>query len=164
MAKVASNITKELILEKTLQLANALKIDYGCAHPKIALLGLNPHAGDQGVIGSEDDDVLIPAITSLNKEGIDISGPFAADGFFGQKSYMNFDAVLSCYHDQGLVGFKTLAFGKGVNITAGLPFVRTSPDHGTAFDIAGKGVANHLSFATAVQMACKIWNARQKRN
>ena len=164
LAKVASNITKELIQEKTLQLANALKIDYGCAHPKIALLGLNPHAGDQGVIGSEDDDVLIPAVTSLNKEGIDISGPFAADGFFGQKSYMNFDAVLSCYHDQGLVGFKTLAFGKGVNITAGLPFVRTSPDHGTAFDIAGKGVANHLSFAAAVQMACKIWNARQKRN
>ncbi len=164
LAKVASRITPKLLQEKTLQLANTLKIDFGCVHPKISLLGINPHAGDQGVIGSEDDIVLRPAIEKLQKEGVDISGPFAADGFFGQKSYQNFDAVLSCYHDQGLVGFKTIAFGNGVNITTGLPFVRTSPDHGTAFDIAGKGLANYLSFAAAVKMACDIWKARQKNN
>lgn len=164
LAKVASRITPDLIQEKTLQLAHTLKNDFGYSLPKIALLGLNPHAGDQGVIGSEDDRILKPAIEKLQKEEIDISGPFAADGFFGQKSYQNVDGVLSCYHDQGLVGFKTLAFGKGVNITAGLPFVRTSPDHGTAFAIAGKGIANFDSFAAAVQMACDIWNARQKNN
>ena len=164
LAKVASRITPNLIQEKTLQLAHTLENDFGYSLPKIALLGLNPHAGDQGVIGSEDDRILKPAIEKLQKEGIDISGPFAADGFFGQKSYQNYTAVLSCYHDQGLVGFKTLAFGNGVNITAGLPFVRTSPDHGTAFDIAGKGIANYHSFAAAIQMACNIWAARQKNN
>ena len=164
LAKVATHVTDELIQEKTLQLADTLKYDFGYSLPKIALLGLNPHAGDQGVIGSEDDRILKPAIEKLQNEEIDISGPFAADGFFGQKSYQNFDAILSCYHDQGLVGFKTLAFGNGVNITAGLPFVRTSPDHGTAFAIAGKGIANFHSFAAAVQMACDIWNARQKNN
>ncbi|MGB0279748.1 MAG: 4-hydroxythreonine-4-phosphate dehydrogenase PdxA [Flavobacteriaceae bacterium] len=164
LAKVASSVTSIMIQEKTRQLAKTLKTDFGCTHPKIALLGLNPHAGDQGVIGTEDDIILKPTIEGLKNEGIDVSGPFAADGFFGQKNYQNFDAVLSCYHDQGLVGFKTLAFGNGVNITSGLPFVRTSPDHGTAFDIAGKGVANSHSFAAAVQMACDIWNTRQKNN
>ena len=160
--KVTAAITVDLITQKTKQLSKTLEDDFGCQMPKIALLGLNPHAGDQGVIGNEDDTVLKPAIATLKKEGVEISGPFAADGFFGQKSYRNFDAVLSCYHDQGLVGFKTLAFGQGVNITTGLPFVRTSPDHGTAFDIAGKGVASHVSFAAAVQMACTIYNNRQK--
>ena len=155
-------MTIALVKQKTKQLSKTLENDFGCQVPKIALLGLNPHAGDQGVIGNEDDTVLKPAIATLKKEGVEISGPFAADGFFGQKSYRNFDAVLSCYHDQGLVGFKTLAFGQGVNITTGLPFVRTSPDHGTAFDIAGKGVASHVSFAAAVQMACTIYNNRQK--
>lgn len=164
LAKVASSVTPIMIQEKTRQLAKTLKTDFGCEHPQIALLGLNPHAGDQGVIGTEDDIVLKPTIKVLKNEGIDVSGPFAADGFFGQKNYQSFDAVLSCYHDQGLVGFKTLAFGNGVNITSGLPFVRTSPDHGTAFDIAGKGLANCHSFAAAVQMACDIWNTRQKNN
>ena len=162
LLKVTTAITVELVKQKTKQLSKTLENDFGCQMPKIALLGLNPHAGDQGVIGNEDDAVLKPAIATLKKEGVEISGPFAADGFFGQKSYRNFDAVLSCYHDQGLVGFKTLAFGYGVNITTGLPFVRTSPDHGTAFDIAGKGVASHVSFAAAVQMACTIYNNRQK--
>ncbi len=162
LLKVTAAITVDLITQKTKQLSKTLEDDFGCQMPKIALLGLNPHAGDQGVIGNEDDTVLKPAIATLKKEGVEISGPFAADGFFGQKSYRNFDAVLSCYHDQGLVGFKTLAFGQGVNITTGLPFVRTSPDHGTAFDIAGKGVASHVSFAAAVQMACTIYNNRQK--
>ena len=160
--KVTAAITADLITQKTKQLNQTLENDFGCQMPKIALLGLNPHAGDQGVIGNEDDAILKPAIAALKKEGVEISGPFAADGFFGQKSYRNFDAVLSCYHDQGLVGFKTLAFGQGVNVTTGLPFVRTSPDHGTAFDIAGKGVASHVSFAAAVQMACAIYNNRQK--
>ena len=162
--KVTDAITVDLIKQKTKQLSQALENDFGCQAPKIALLGINPHAGDQGVIGDEDDTVLKPAIVSLKKDGTLISGPFAADGFFGQKSHANFDAVLSCYHDQGLVGFKTLAFGLGVNITAGLPYVRTSPDHGTAFDIAGKGVANHVSFAAAVQMAFSIHNNRQKKH
>ena len=164
LLKVTAAITVDLITQKTKQLSKTLEDDFGCQMPKIALLGLNPHAGDQGVIGNEDDTVLKPAIATLKKEGVEISGPFAADGFFGQKSYRNFDAVLSCYHDQGLVGFKTLAFGQGVNITTGLPFVRTSPDHGTAFDIAGKGVASHVSFTAAVQMACTIYNIRQKKD
>ena len=162
--KVTDVITADLIKQKSKQLSQALENDFGCQVPKIALLGINPHAGDQGVIGDEDDNVLKPAIVSLKKDGILISGPFAADGFFGQKRHTNFDAVLSCYHDQGLVGFKTLAFGLGVNITAGLPYVRTSPDHGTAFDIAGKGIANHVSFAAAVQMAFRIYNNRQKKH
>ena len=164
LLKVTAAVTIALVKQKTKQLSKILENDFGCQVPKIALLGLNPHAGDQGVIGNEDDAVLKPAIANLKKEGIEISGPFAADGFFGQKSYRNFDAVLSCYHDQGLVGFKTLAFGYGVNITTGLPFVRTSPDHGTAFDIAGKGVASHVSFTAAVQMACTIYNIRQKKD
>lgn len=162
LSEVTKKLSKSLLLEKARQLYKSLKSDFGCDAPKIALLGVNPHAGDQGVIGSEDDLLLKPIIEELNQEGIRIKGPFAADGFFGQKSYVDFDAVLSCYHDQGLVGFKTLAFGKGVNVTAGLPHVRTSPDHGTAFDIAGKGIANHASFAAAVKMACTIWNTRQK--
>ena len=162
--EVTAAITIDVITQKTKQLGQTLLNDFGCQIPKIALLGLNPHAGDQGVIGNEDDTVLKPAVAALKKEGILLSGPFAADGFFGQKQYKNFDAVLSCYHDQGLVGFKTLAFGQGVNITTGLPFVRTSPDHGTAFDIAGKGVASHVSFAAAVQTACTIYNNRQKRD
>ena len=160
--KVTDEINVDLIKQKTKQLSQALKNDFGCLAPKIALLGINPHAGDQGVIGVEDDTVLKPAIVSLKKDGVLIYGPFAADSFFGQKKHANFDAVLSCYHDQGLVGFKTLAFELGVNITAGLPYVRTSPDHGTAFDIAGKGIASHVSFAAAVKMAFRIYNNRQK--
>jgi 4-hydroxythreonine-4-phosphate dehydrogenase len=164
LKQVAAGITIDLIKQKTKQLVRTLQNDFDCHVPKIALLGLNPHAGDQGVIGNEDDTVLKPAVSALKTEGFILSGPFAADGFFGQKRYKDFDAVLSCYHDQGLVGFKTLAFGQGVNITTGLPFVRTSPDHGTAFDIAGKGVASHVSFAAAVQTACAIYNNRQKRD
>ncbi len=162
LAEVSSKITKASVMLKAKQFAKSLQMDFGCENPKVALLGLNPHAGDQRVIGSEDADLLIPTIKSLNELGLQIEGPFAADGFFGQKSYENFDGVLSCYHDQGLVGFKTLAFGNGVNVTAGLPFVRTSPDHGTAFDIAGKGIANHHSFKAAVQTACRIVDKRQK--
>ena len=162
LSEVTKKLSKSLLFEKAQQLSKSLQNDFGCNTPKIALLGVNPHAGDQGVIGSEDDLLLKPVVEQLHQEGMLLDGPFAADGFFGQKSYLKFDAVLSCYHDQGLVGFKTLAFGKGVNVTAGLPHVRTSPDHGTAFDIAGKGIANHASFTAAVEMACSIWNTRQK--
>lgn len=160
--KVTAAITIDLIKRKAEQLCKTLQQDYGCQRPKMALLGLNPHASDQGVIGNQDDAILKPAVAELKNQGILLTGPFAADSFFGQKRYTNFDAVLSCYHDQGLVGFKTLAFGQGVNVTTGLPFVRTSPDHGTAFDIAGKGVASHDSFAAAMQMACTIYSNRQK--
>ena len=162
LAEVSSKITKSSVKLKATQFAKSLQIDFGCENPKVALLGLNPHAGDQGVIGNEDADLLVPTLNILNELGLHIEGPFAADGFFGHKTYQNFDGVLSCYHDQGLVGFKTLAFGNGVNVTAGLPFVRTSPDHGTAFDIAGKGIANHHSFKAAVQTACRIVDKRQK--
>jgi 4-hydroxythreonine-4-phosphate dehydrogenase len=160
--KVTAAITIDLIKRKAERLSKTLQQDFGCQIPRMALLGLNPHASDQGVIGNQDDAILKPAVSELKNQGILLTGPFAADSFFGQKRYTNFDAVLSCYHDQGLVGFKTLAFGQGVNVTTGLPFVRTSPDHGTAFDIAGKGVASHVSFAAAVQMACAIYNNRQK--
>ena len=160
--KVTAAITIDLIKGKAERLSKTLQQDFGCQTPRMALLGLNPHASDQGVIGNQDDTILKPAVAELKNQGILLTGPFAADSFFGQKRYINFDAVLSCYHDQGLVGFKTLAFGQGVNVTTGLPFVRTSPDHGTAFDIAGKGVANHDSFAAAVQMACTIYSNRQK--
>jgi 4-hydroxythreonine-4-phosphate dehydrogenase len=160
--KVTAAITIDLIKRKAERLSKTLQQDFGCQIPRMALLGLNPHASDQGVIGNQDDAILKPAVSELKNQGILLTGPFAADSFFGQKRYTNFDAVLSCYHDQGLVGFKTLAFGQGVNVTTGLPFVRTSPDHGTAFDIAGKGVANHDSFAAAVKMACTIYSNRQK--
>ena len=160
--KVTAAITIDLIKRKAIQLSKTLQQDFGCQIPRMALLGLNPHASDQGVIGNQDDAILKPAVAELKNQGVLLTGPFAADSFFGQKHYTNFDAVLSCYHDQGLVGFKTLAFGQGVNVTTGLPFVRTSPDHGTAFDISGKGVANHDSFAVAVQMACTIYSNRQK--
>jgi 4-hydroxythreonine-4-phosphate dehydrogenase len=160
--KVTAAITIDLIKRKAERLSKTLQQDFGCQIPRMALLGLNPHASDQGVIGNQDDAILKPAVSELKNQGILLTGPFAADSFFGQKRYTNFDAVLSCYHDQGLVGFKTLAFGQGVNVTTGLPFVRTSPDHGTAFDIAGKGVASHVSFAAALQMASAIYNNRQK--
>ncbi|MFL2586188.1 MAG: 4-hydroxythreonine-4-phosphate dehydrogenase PdxA [Flavobacteriaceae bacterium] len=160
--KVTAAITIDLIKRKAERLSKTLQQDFGCQIPRMALLGLNPHASDQGVIGNQDDVILKPAVAELKNQGVLLTGPFAADSFFGQKRYTNFDAVLSCYHDQGLVGFKTLAFGQGVNVTTGLPFVRTSPDHGTAFDIAGKGVANHDSFSAAVKMACTIYSNRQK--
>ncbi|MAS68705.1 MAG: 4-hydroxythreonine-4-phosphate dehydrogenase PdxA [Flavobacteriaceae bacterium] len=160
--KVTAAITIDLIKRKAERLSKTLQQDFGCQIPRMALLGLNPHASDQGVIGNQDDAILKPAVAELKNQGVLLTGPFAADSFFGQKRYTNFDAVLSCYHDQGLVGFKTLAFGQGVNVTTGLPFVRTSPDHGTAFDIAGKGVANHDSFSAAVKMACTIYSNRQK--
>ena len=159
---VADTITPELIRKKVLLVEQSLKMDFGIRKPRIAVLGINPHSGDDGVIGQEDEKIMKPTLKALAKEGHLVFGPYAADGFFGSSTYMEFDAVVAAYHDQGLIPFKTLSFGKGVNYTAGLSKVRTSPDHGTALDIAGKGVADESSFKEAVFMALKIFKNRNE--
>ena len=161
LKNVSLLISKELIEKKVKILYRSLKLDFKIKKPKLAILGMNPHASDNGIIGKEEQKIIIPTINKLNQIGLNIKGPFSADGFFGQKNYLNFDGVLSCYHDQGLVGFKALSFGNGINYTAGLSSVRTSPDHGTAFDIAGKNIASHSSFLKAVKSACQIWNNKK---
>ncbi len=153
---IAKVITPKLIREKVKTINESLKKDFRIRKPKIAVLGINPHSGDNGVIGNEDDEVLRPTLATLNDEGILVYGPYAADGFFGNQSHKKFDAVIASYHDQGLIPFKTLTFGHGVNFTAGLSGIRTSPDHGTAYDIAGKGKANIGSFKEALFTALKI--------
>jgi len=158
---VAAAITTERIVAKARLLHQSLQRDFGVPSPRIALLGLNPHAGDGGTLGSEDRERIVPAVRKLNEEGILAMGPYAADGFFGNGSYKLFDGVLAMYHDQGLAPFKALSFGHGVNFTAGLPIVRTSPDHGTGLDIAGKGVANEGSFRAAVWLAGDILRNRE---
>lgn len=140
----------------------SLKMDFAIRKPKIAVLGINPHSGDQGVIGKEDDQIMKPAIQECLDRGQLVFGPFAADSFFGSGNHLKFDAVLAAYHDQGLIPFKTLSFGKGVNFTAGLSIVRTSPDHGTAFEIAGKGEADPGSFKEALFMALTIFKNRSE--
>ena len=157
---VAGAITKEAIIEKATILHKSLKRDFRISNPRIAVLALNPHAGDAGVIGDEEQTTIIPAIEELAEQGIQAFGPYPADGFFGSGQYDKFDAVLAMYHDQGLAPFKTLAVEDGVNYTAGLPIVRTSPDHGTAYDIAGKCVADENSFRQAVYMAIDIFRNR----
>ncbi|MBU2906804.1 4-hydroxythreonine-4-phosphate dehydrogenase PdxA [Arenibacter algicola] len=159
---VAASITPQLIRSKIATISNSLKMDFGIRKPKIALLGINPHSGDNGVIGKEDDEVLRPVIKEMAEKGHLVFGPYSADSFFGSDNYKNFDAILAAYHDQGLIPFKTLSFGKGVNFTAGLNKVRTSPDHGTAYEIAGKGVADNSSFKEAVFMALHIFKNRQE--
>ncbi len=154
--QVSNTITKKLIVEKTSILNHSMKKDFGIKKPKIAVLGLNPHSGEDGLLGKEDKLTILPAIKLSNRDGINVSGPFPADGFFGIGAYKNFDAILTMYHDQGLIPLKLLGFEKGVNFTAGLPVVRTSPDHGTAYDIAGKGTANPSSIIEAVRLAVKI--------
>ena len=143
---------------------NSLKIDFGISNPKVAVLGINPHNGDKGVIGIEDDTIIRPAIDSLQKSGKLIFGPYSADSFFGSKQYQHYDAIIASYHDQGLIPFKTITFGKGVNFTAGLDRIRTSPDHGTAYEIAGKGIANPKSFEQAILTAIKIYRNRELSN
>lgn len=160
VAKVASYITKEVLTSKYNLLKEALIKDFGINKPKIAVLGLNPHAGDNGTIGEEDKNIIVPFIESMQQQGNLIYGPFAADAFFAKSIYTEFDAILSMYHDQGLVGFKTIAQGRGVNYTAGMQVVRTSPDHGTAFDIAGKNIADESSFMEAIFSAVDILRAR----
>jgi 4-hydroxythreonine-4-phosphate dehydrogenase len=162
LAEVASSITSEKIVEKLRLLNHTLMQDLGIRKPKIAVLGLNPHAGDNGTIGKEDMEVILPAINKAKELNIMAWGPFPADGFFGNGSHNKYDAVLAMYHDQGLIPFKTLAFNTGVNFTAGLKIVRTSPDHGTAFDIAGKNQANAESFREALYLACDIFRKRKE--
>ena len=160
--KVSANISENSILDKLKSLNHSLKQDFGIRKPKIAVLGLNPHAGDDGVIGNEDKNILLPSIAKAQEENILAFGPYPADGFFGTNAMKNFDGVLGMYHDQGLIPFKTLSFGKGVNFTAGLSFIRTSPDHGTAYDIAGKNMADPSSFREAVYTACDIFRKRKE--
>jgi 4-hydroxythreonine-4-phosphate dehydrogenase len=157
---VSSILTQALILEKIKVIHESLKIDFGIIKPKIAVLGLNPHSGDGGIIGKEEIDIIIPAIEQAQKENMVVWGPYPADGFFGNHQFSQFDAVLAMYHDQGLIPFKYMAFEDGVNYTAGLPAVRTSPDHGTAYSLAGKGNANISSFTAALNLANKIHNQR----
>lgn len=159
---VASHLTEQLITKKIETINQSLTQDFSINKPKIAVLGLNPHAGDGGVIGKEDDTLLKPVIKKLFEKGTLVFGPYPADGFFGNSQYEKFDAVIAAYHDQGLIPFKTLSFGNGVNYTAGLDKIRTSPDHGTAYDIAGKGIANYNSFKEAVFLAIDIYNSRNE--
>lgn len=156
LKQAPSQITFENILSKLQVMNNSLKQDFRIRKPRIAVLGLNPHAGDQGLLGPEEEEVISPAVKKAFEKGLTAYGPYPADGFFGSSAITSFDAVLAMYHDQGLVPFKTLSFGQGVNFTAGLPIVRTSPDHGTAYDIAGKNLASENSFRQAVFMAIDI--------
>jgi len=161
ITQVGQQLTPDKILIKINLLQKSLIEDFGIQKPKIALLGLNPHAGDNGVIGNEEKNIIIPAIVKAKEEGMLVYGPYSADGFFGNGAYKNFDAVLAMYHDQGLIPFKTIAFNSGVNFTAGLPIVRTSPDHGTAYDIAGKNIADEESFRKAIYTAIDIYKTRK---
>ena len=158
---IAEQIQTQTVKQKIYRMRDALRDDFGIAAPRIAVLGLNPHAGDGGIIGREEIETITPAILDAESDHINVSGPFPADGFFGNRKFEHFDGVLAMYHDQGLVPFKTLAFGGGVNVTAGLPFVRTSPDHGTAFDIAGTNQADPSSFLQALTLACSISENRK---
>jgi 4-phospho-D-threonate 3-dehydrogenase / 4-phospho-D-erythronate 3-dehydrogenase len=162
LSEVASHITEELIIRKIETIKQSLIQDFSINKPKIAVLGLNPHCGDGGVIGGEEDVILKPTLKKIFEKGTMVFGPFAADGFFGSNQYEKYDAVIATYHDQGLIPFKTLSFGKGVNYTAGLNKIRTSPDHGTAYDIAGKGIADYNSFKEAVYLAIDIYNSRSQ--
>ena len=161
LAKVAQNLTSDKIYSKLAMMEKSLRQDFGIGKPRIAVLGLNPHAGEAGLLGQEEEEVILPVINKFKEKGKLVFGPFPADGFFGSGQFKKFDGVLAMYHDQGLIPFKTLAFENGVNYTAGLNIVRTSPDHGTAYDIAGKGIANEVSFREALYMACDIARRRK---
>ncbi|MEO9571400.1 MAG: 4-hydroxythreonine-4-phosphate dehydrogenase PdxA [Polaribacter sp.] len=162
ISKVAESITSDLITEKVEIMHSSLVQDFGINKPKIAVLSLNPHCGDKGVIGEEDDEVIQPTIEEISKTGKLVFGPYAADGFFGSETYKQFDGVLATYHDQGLAPFKALSFGNGVNYTAGLSEIRTSPDHGTGFDIAGKNMANPSSFKEALFTAIQVFKTKKE--
>lgn len=162
--EVSKHLTEALIRTKIQTINKTLTQDFSLHKPKIAVLGLNPHCGDHGVIGKEDDEVIKPALKKLFEEGVMVFGPFSADSFFGSGQYEKYDAVIAAYHDQGLIPFKTLSFGKGVNYTAGLNKIRTSPDHGTAYEIAGKGEADFNSFKEAVYLAIDVFNNRNEHN
>jgi 4-hydroxythreonine-4-phosphate dehydrogenase len=162
ISAVAAAITTELLLHKINLLHKTLIVDFGIERPTIAVLGLNPHAGDEGLIGSEDDEIIKPAIAEAKKSGLLVNGPFPADGFFGSSKFNKYDGILAMYHDQGLAPFKALNFSSGVNFTAGLPVIRTSPDHGTAYDIAGKNMADPESFRKALFLAVDMVRNRKE--
>ncbi len=160
LASVQAALTGETITKKLNILYKSLKNDFHIVKPKIAVLGLNPHAGENGLLGKEELEIITPLISDLRAKGVLIYGPYPADGFFGNQTYKKFDGILAMYHDQGLVPFKTMAFESGVNFTAGLPVIRTSPDHGTAYEIAGKDKADESSFRHALYLAAKLTKAR----
>ncbi len=157
---VAEQITKERVEKKLRMMIEALKQDFLINKPRIAVLGLNPHAGDRGTLGSEEIDIINPVIQKLRDEGALVYGSYSSDGFFGSSNLKHFDGILSMYHDQGLTGFKAISFDEGVNFTAGIPIVRTSPDHGTAYDIAGKNKASERSFRNAYFLSCDVFENR----
>jgi 4-hydroxythreonine-4-phosphate dehydrogenase len=159
---VSKKLTKGLISRKLKIMETSLREDFGIGKPKIAVLGLNPHAGEDGLLGTEDQEVIAPVIKEFKDKGKLVFGPFPADGFFGKGQYRNYDGILAMYHDQGLIPFKTIASQQGVNFTAGLPIIRTSPDHGTAYDLAGKNAANENSMRAAIFMAYDILKVRMK--
>ncbi|MFA9290262.1 MAG: 4-hydroxythreonine-4-phosphate dehydrogenase PdxA [Solirubrobacteraceae bacterium] len=160
--KIKTSINKELIIKKAKKINQTLINDFSISRPKIAVLGLNPHAGDNGLLGKEELEIIIPAIKELNQENLLVFGPYSADSFFTPNNLSNFDAVLAMYHDQGLIPFKTLTFGEGVNFTAGLDYIRTSPDHGVGYEIAEKNIAKHGSFLKAIYASIDIFNARKE--
>ena len=160
VSEIAHELSKELIQEKMAIFHRSLKYDFGIDSPRIAVFSLNPHAGDNGLLGKEEQNIIIPAIKEMTAKGIQCFGPYPADGFMGSGNYTHFDGILAMYHDQGLAPFKALAMGEGVNFTAGLPIVRTSPAHGTAYDIAGKGIASEDSFRQAVYVAIDVFRNR----
>ena len=157
---VSNAIDQDFVEQKIKALETSLINDFQINKPKIAVLAVNPHAGDNGVIGNEDQSIITPAINSFKGTTSSINGPFSADTFFVNENYKKYDGIIASYHDQGLIPFKTISFGKGVNFTAGLPFVRTSPDHGTGFDIAGKGIADHTSFTNAIKLGLQVFKLR----
>ncbi len=161
ISQVASGITQEAILSKLRIIDKTLQQDFSINKPKIAVFGLNPHAGDNGLLGNEEKDIIIPAIDSAKKEGIIAMGPYPADGFFGSEDYRKFDAILAMYHDQGMIPFKLASFERGVNYTAGLPIIRTSPAHGTAYTIAGEDKASPESFRQALYLAIDVYKNRE---
>ncbi len=161
LSKVSDELTQDLLLRKLRLMNETLKNDFNIRKPRIAVLGLNPHAGDQGLLGNEEIEVITPAMEKAREEGLMVLGPFPADGLFGSGNYAKFDGIMAMYHDQGLSPFKALAFDQGVNFTAGLPVIRTSPVHGTAYEIAGQGVANPASFREALYLACDIYKTRK---
>ena len=161
LGMVPSQLSTDGIREKLCLLDASLKRDFGLDGPRIAVLSLNPHAGENGILGTEEQDIIVPALQqALDEDGVQCFGPYAADGFFGARQYRRFDAVLAMYHDQGLAPFKTIAMDEGVNFTAGLPIVRTSPDHGTGYDIAGQGIANETSMRQAIYTAIDVYRNR----
>ena len=161
LKKVPETITSELILSKLKIMNRSLEVDFSIRKPRIAVLSLNPHAGDEGLLGDEEEKIIIPALKDANEKDLLVFGPYPADGFFGAGSFSKFDGILAMYHDQGLAPFKSIAFDSGVNFTAGLPFIRTSPNHGTAYEIAGKGEASENSFRNAIYLAIDIYRNRE---